>query len=58
MKRLAKWWQLVRRATGDDAYERYLEHRAACAQSGPVLDRRAFYLAEQRRKWSGVNRCC
>jgi putative selenoprotein len=61
VKRLTAFWQLLRRATGDDAYERYLAHRATCKESeerGPVLDRRAFYLAEQRRKWSGVNRCC
>jgi uncharacterized short protein YbdD (DUF466 family) len=23
-----------------------------------TLDRRAFYLAEQQRKWNGVKRCC
>jgi len=62
VKRVAMLWQLVRRATGDDAYERYLAHRRSCGsgceRDDPPLDRRAFYLAEQRRKWSGVTRCC
>ena len=58
MKRLVRLWQIVRRITGDDAYERYLAHRDACAAPGPLLDRHAFYLAEQQRKWGGVTRCC
>jgi uncharacterized short protein YbdD (DUF466 family) len=51
-------WKFVRALSMDDAYERYLEHhRQAHAQARP-LDRRAFYLREQQRKWSGVSRCC
>ena len=60
--RIAALWRLLRRATGDDAYERYLAQRASngacCEHAGAPLDRRAFYLAEQRRKWGGVTRCC
>jgi uncharacterized short protein YbdD (DUF466 family) len=47
--------------TGDDAYERYLNHWRACDEqhtaNGP-LDRAAFFREEQRRKWEGVRRCC
>jgi uncharacterized short protein YbdD (DUF466 family) len=47
-------WGWLRALTGDDAYERY------CAQQtgAPALGRRAFYDEQQRRKWSGVSRCC
>lgn len=50
--------QLIRHISGDDAYERYVLHHYQCHPDQPVLDRRAFYLAEQQRKWSGIKRCC
>ena len=53
-----KGWRALREAVGDDAYERYRVHHAACHAATPPLDRRAFYLERQRRKWSGVQRCC
>lgn len=52
---LLRW---LRRASGDDAYERYLAHCRQHHPQQPLLDRRAFYLAEQERKWNGVRRCC
>jgi uncharacterized short protein YbdD (DUF466 family) len=48
----------LRQLTGDDAYERYLAHHHQYHADQTVLDRRAFYLAEQQRKWTGVKRCC
>jgi uncharacterized short protein YbdD (DUF466 family) len=51
-------WAACRRIAGDDAYERYLAHWQRAHGAGAPLDRRAFYLAEQRRKWDGVRRCC
>lgn len=56
----AACWQWLRRASGDDAYERYLAHWQAChAQEGAEpLSRKAFFRAEQERKWNGVRRCC
>jgi uncharacterized short protein YbdD (DUF466 family) len=56
--RLAQLWRGVRALTGEDAYERYLSHVAACHPGEPVLTRRAFFADEQRRRWSGVSRCC
>ena len=53
-----KFCQLVLQLTGDDAYERYLAHHQQHHAGQVVLGRRAFYLAEQQRKWSGVKRCC
>ena len=47
----------LRAVSGDDAYERYLTHHAR-AHEGPPLDRRAFYADREKRKWSGISRCC
>jgi uncharacterized short protein YbdD (DUF466 family) len=54
----ATFWRGLRTACGDDAYERYCAHRAARHALEPPLSRRAFYEESQRRKWSGVSRCC
>jgi uncharacterized short protein YbdD (DUF466 family) len=52
-------WRWLRTATGDDAYERYVEHHSKKHSGDPVLTRAAFYAERQHRKWSsGVNRCC
>lgn len=48
----------LRQLTGDDAYERYLIHHRRHHADEAEMDRRAFYLAEQQRKWTGVKRCC
>lgn len=54
------FWSCLRRASGDDAYERYLVHWHAhhAQQGGAPMDRKTFFKAEQRRKWEGVRRCC
>lgn len=51
-------WRMLRQLANDDAYERYVQHHAAAHPGAEPLDRRAFYLREQQRKWSGVSRCC
>jgi uncharacterized short protein YbdD (DUF466 family) len=52
-------WRALRSLTGDDAYERYLSHwRAHHAGAGAPLGRKAFFKAEQARKWDGIRRCC
>jgi uncharacterized short protein YbdD (DUF466 family) len=59
MKRhISALWHFVRSLTRDDAYECYLVHHRRAHADRPALDRRAFYLREQQRKWSGVSRCC
>ncbi len=49
----------VRRVSGDDAYERYLQHWQThhADEAGP-LDRKTFFRTEQDRKWKGIRRCC
>jgi uncharacterized short protein YbdD (DUF466 family) len=56
--RIAELWNFVRQLAADDAYERYLAHHQQAHCDVPALDRRAFYLREQQRKWNGVKRCC
>ncbi|MBV9345375.1 MAG: putative selenoprotein [Gammaproteobacteria bacterium] len=55
---LVRAWAWLRTLAGDDAYERYLHHRALRHPGEPTLGRAAFCAAEVRRKWEGVNRCC
>jgi uncharacterized short protein YbdD (DUF466 family) len=57
-RHLARAWAALRRASGDDAYERYLAHHARHHPGCSPLTARAFYAEAQRRKWSGVSRCC
>ncbi|MGB7933546.1 MAG: YbdD/YjiX family protein [Gammaproteobacteria bacterium] len=56
---LRRLWGALRTVTGDDAYERYLAHwHGHHAGEGAPLDRKAFFRAEQERKWNGIKRCC
>jgi uncharacterized short protein YbdD (DUF466 family) len=51
-------WRTLRALMGDDAYGRYLEH---CRRRHPEAKppaRAEFYLSDQERRWSQVNRCC
>ena len=56
--RLRTLWGWLRALSGDDAYERYLTRHERSHPGGPPVTRSDFYLQEQRRKWSGVSRCC
>lgn len=58
MKFLARLWQMARRLSGDDAYERYLRHHAEHRHGEPPLSREAFFRQWQDGKWQGVKRCC
>ena len=51
-------WGWLRALSGDDAYERFRAHQAAHHPHEPPPTRRAFYEERERRKWSGVTRCC
>lgn len=57
-------WQGLRRLSGDDAYERYLEHfnrvhldEGADPGQKP-LDKAEYFKQWQEQKWNGVKRCC
>lgn len=55
---LRKLWSALRRASGDDAWERYLAHHARCHPGEPALSRAEFFRRETERRWDGVRRCC
>jgi uncharacterized short protein YbdD (DUF466 family) len=52
------FWRIMRELSGDDAYERYLQHSAGKHPHLTPLSRKAFFKQEQTRKWNGVRRCC
>lgn len=65
LKAVKSVWKMIRRLSGDDAYEQYLLHyqqhhvarEAADNQSMP-LSREAFFKQWQDKKWTGIKRCC
>lgn len=57
-KLLRQSWYAIRQLSGDDAYERYLAHHAACHPDTAPLSRKEFFQHEQQQKWSDIKRCC
>ena len=67
LTRLKTLWQMLRRLSGDDAYEQYLKHYAEHhpggrtldgAEAEPMLSKEEFFKQWQDKKWKGVKRCC
>lgn len=62
LKKLRHLWHLLRRISGDDAYELYLKHHAEfhrlTVDAPPALSRKEFFKLWQDSKWKGINRCC
>jgi uncharacterized short protein YbdD (DUF466 family) len=61
-KSLKNFWSSIRQLSGDDAYERYLQHYAEHHQNDlelePPYSKEAFFKEWQDKKWTGVKRCC
>ncbi len=51
-------WKVVRQLSGDDAYERYIEHHKEFHPDEEPLSREDFFKQWQENKWKGVKRCC
>lgn len=51
-------WSGLRAVSGDDAYERYLEHHRRRHPDALPLGQAEFHVAELERRWSQANRCC
>jgi uncharacterized short protein YbdD (DUF466 family) len=51
-------WRYLRQVTGDDAYERYLQHCEVFHPDQVPLSRKDYFKQEQSRKWDGIRRCC
>ena len=55
---------MVRRLSGDDAYEQYLKYYARHHQGDaehdchPPLSKADFFRQWQDEKWNGIKRCC
>ena len=58
LSKLKAFWRTVRRLSGDDAYERYLQHHAKYHQDSTPLCKEVFFKQWQDEKWNGVKRCC
>ena len=58
LQRLRAFWQAIRRLSGDDAYERYLQQIAEHGHEGEPMSRQEFFKQWQDSKWKGVKRCC
>lgn len=56
--KLKNFWRGVRRLSGDDAYERYLQHHATHHPDQTPLSKPAFFKQWQDAKWNGIKRCC
>lgn len=56
--RLKAFWRGVRRLSGDDAYERYLQHHLEHHPNQAPLSKQAFFKQWQDAKWNGIKRCC
>jgi uncharacterized short protein YbdD (DUF466 family) len=56
--RLKIFWRMVRHLSGDDAYERYLQHQAQHHQAETPLSKKAFFKQWQNAQWNGLKRCC
>lgn len=55
-------WQALRTLSGDDAYEKYLEHHngfhANSLEVSPPLTRKEFFKLWQDSQWKEICRCC
>lgn len=62
LKRIKHLWHILRRLTGDDAYEIYLKHNMefhdSSSDAPKVLSRKEFFKLWQDSKWKGIKRCC
>lgn len=55
---LLRIWRTIRELSGDDAYDRYLAHLAACHPNATPQARKDFFRHHQQEKWGGIRRCC
>jgi uncharacterized short protein YbdD (DUF466 family) len=51
-------WHFLRQASGDDAYERYLDHMLHAHPGHPAMRRGEYYRFRTEQKWNRITRCC
>lgn len=57
-RELRRAWRFLRQVSGDDAYERYLEHVVRFHPGEQPMSRAEHFRIRQEQKWSRVSRCC
>jgi uncharacterized short protein YbdD (DUF466 family) len=55
---VAAFSDVLRGATGADAYRQYLAHHNRHHQGLPPLTREQFFRDSLESRWDGVKRCC
>ena len=51
-------WSMLRRLSGDDAYDLYIGHMKLAHPSTRPLSQAEFERQRQEQKWSRMSRCC
>ena len=57
-RRLWGAWRFVREVSGDDAYERYIQHVVRFHPGQAPMSRSDHYKFRQEQKWDRLSRCC
>jgi len=58
LKAIKSFYEIIRRLSGDDLYDLYLENHKQCSKKHKLMTKEKFYQATLNRKWSGIKRCC
>jgi len=58
MNKIRQGWRSLRTLTGDDAYDRYLEHHCCTRSPLAPLSRKEYFSRAQQGHWEKINRCC
>jgi len=58
LKAIKSFYEFIRRLSGDDLYDLYLENHKKCSKKHNLMTKKKFYQATLDRKWSGIKRCC
>jgi uncharacterized short protein YbdD (DUF466 family) len=51
-------WRFLRQVSGDDAYERYLDHMVQAHPGEHAMRRGEYYRFRTEQKWNRITRCC
>lgn len=55
---LRQAWSFTREVSGDDAYDRYLDHMAQAHPAQIPMTRSRYHRFRMEQKWNRISRCC
>jgi len=58
MRRISKWWDILKQAVGEGDYERYSAHLRRKHPGRSVPGPAEFYMNRLKEKYSRPTRCC